>query len=38
MIAWRDALSDDDVRDLIAHIRTLAAVQPAATPPAKPTS
>ena len=25
MIGWRDALSDRDVRDLIAHIRTLAA-------------
>jgi mono/diheme cytochrome c family protein len=30
MVPWRDAFSDDDVRDLIAHIRTLAAVQPAA--------
>ena len=25
MTGWRDALSDQDVRDLIAHIRTLAA-------------
>jgi hypothetical protein len=24
MSAWRDRVSDDDVRDLIAHIRTLA--------------
>jgi mono/diheme cytochrome c family protein len=30
MIGWRDALSDRDVRDLIAHIRTLAAAAPAA--------
>jgi hypothetical protein len=30
MIGWRDALSDQDVRDLIAHIRTLAAAAPAA--------
>ena len=29
MVAWRDAFSDQDVRDLIAHIRTLAAPTPA---------
>lgn len=29
MIGWRDALSDQDVRDLIAHIRTLASPIPA---------
>lgn len=30
MVGWRDALSDQDVRDLIAHIRTLASAVPAA--------
>lgn len=30
MVGWRDALSDRDVRDLIAHIRTLASAAPAA--------
>lgn len=30
MVGWRDALSDQDVRDLIAHIRTLATAAPAA--------
>lgn len=33
MVAWRDAFSDQDVRDLIAHIRTLAApAAPSGTP------
>jgi mono/diheme cytochrome c family protein len=36
MVPWREAFSDDDVRDLIAHIRTLAAVQPAAPAPHGP--
>ena len=34
MIGWRDALSDQDVRDLIAHIRTLAAPAAPAAPAA----
>ena len=37
MIGLRDALSDRDVRDLIAHIRTLASARPAA-PAATPVS
>lgn len=37
MDGWREALSDQDVRDLIAHIRTLAAPTPG-TPAGKPAS